>query len=77
MPTAYCNVRPPGHPAEKARSTGFCFVDNAAVAAAHAMAQYGIEWLVEGRVVSPLEGGYAVDALVRSAVEHIHCMMRV
>lgn len=192
---AFCNVRPPGHHAERARSTGFCFVNNAAVAAAHAMAEHGIErvaildfdvhfgngtrdiflddervmlcsvyerniypfvdlppreghivnaalsgrgfaeamrravteewmpaldrfapqfyivsagfdahredelshgdmtdadykWIseqivslagrhAEGRIVSTLEGGYALDALARSAVEHIRCMMGV
>jgi len=40
---AFCNVRPPGHHAERARSMGFCFINNAAVAAAHAMAEHGIE----------------------------------
>jgi len=30
-----------------------------------------------GRIVSTLEGGYALDALARSAVEHIRCMMGV
>lgn len=43
VPNAFCNVRPPGHHAERARPMGFCFVNNAAVAAAHAMAQHGIE----------------------------------
>ncbi|HEX5635346.1 MAG TPA: hypothetical protein VFX50_19015, partial [Gemmatimonadales bacterium] len=32
-------VRPPGHHAESARAMGFCFYDNAAVAAAHARAR--------------------------------------
>lgn len=40
---AFCNVRPPGHHAEHAQSMGFCFVNNAAVAAAHALTYEGID----------------------------------
>lgn len=34
---AFCNVRPPGHHAERNRAMGFCFINNAAVAVAHAL----------------------------------------
>jgi acetoin utilization deacetylase AcuC-like enzyme len=40
---AFCGVRPPGHHAEKARANGFCFFNNAAVAAFHARAAHGAE----------------------------------
>lgn len=40
---AFCNVRPPGHHAERGRAMGFCFINNAAVAAAHALSHSGIE----------------------------------
>ena len=40
---AFCNVRPPGHHAEHNRAMGFCFFNNIAVGAAHAMQQYGLE----------------------------------
>ncbi len=40
---AFCNVRPPGHHAERAQSMGFCFVNNAAVAAAQALSHNGID----------------------------------
>jgi len=39
---AFCAVRPPGHHAERARSMGFCFFNNVAVGAAHAMRQHGL-----------------------------------
>ena len=41
--SAFCSVRPPGHHAERARAMGFCFFNNIAVAAAHALDQHGLE----------------------------------
>lgn len=38
----FCNVRPPGHHAERARAMGFCIINNIAVAAAHALEHYGL-----------------------------------
>lgn len=40
---AFCAVRPPGHHAERDRAMGFCFFDNIAIAAAHALAEHGLE----------------------------------
>jgi acetoin utilization deacetylase AcuC-like enzyme len=40
---AFCCVRPPGHHAERKRAMGFCFFNNVAVGAAHAMAVHGIQ----------------------------------
>ena len=40
---AFCCVRPPGHHAERARAMGFCFFNNVAVGAAHAIAEHGLE----------------------------------
>lgn len=41
--TSFCAVRPPGHHALPDRAMGFCFFNNVAVAAAHAMAVYGVK----------------------------------
>ncbi|WP_006786983.1 histone deacetylase family protein [Thiorhodospira sibirica] len=38
--SVFCNVRPPGHHAERARAMGFCVYNNIAVGAAHALEEY-------------------------------------
>ncbi|CAN5428143.1 histone deacetylase family protein [soil metagenome] len=42
-PTAFCNVRPPGHHATRDTAMGFCLFNNVAVGMAHALEQHGIE----------------------------------
>jgi acetoin utilization deacetylase AcuC-like enzyme len=39
---AFCGVRPPGHHAERDRAMGFCFYNNAAVGALHAINAHGL-----------------------------------
>jgi len=41
--TAFCNVRPPGHHAERHQAMGFCIFNNIAVGAAHALEKHGLE----------------------------------
>ncbi|MBL8526576.1 MAG: histone deacetylase family protein [Burkholderiales bacterium] len=41
--TAFCSVRPPGHHAERERAMGFCFFNNIAVGAAHALEHHGLK----------------------------------
>lgn len=41
--SAFCAIRPPGHHAERSRSMGFCFYNNIAVAAMHALAFHHLE----------------------------------
>ncbi|MFA7505894.1 MAG: histone deacetylase family protein [Burkholderiaceae bacterium] len=40
---AFCNVRPPGHHAERDHAMGFCFFNNVAIATRHALETFGID----------------------------------
>lgn len=41
--SAFCAVRPPGHHAGRAQAMGFCFINNIAVAAMHALERYRLQ----------------------------------
>jgi acetoin utilization deacetylase AcuC-like enzyme len=40
---AFCGVRPPGHHAERDRAMGFCFYNNIAIGALHALDAHGLK----------------------------------
>lgn len=42
-PAAFCNIRPPGHHAERAAAGGFCFFNNVVVGIRHALDEHGLE----------------------------------
>lgn len=41
--SVFCNVRPPGHHAERSHAMGFCFFNNVAVGVAYALEQYQLK----------------------------------
>jgi acetoin utilization deacetylase AcuC-like enzyme len=43
MDNAFCNIRPPGHHASADRAMGFCFFNNVAVGAAHALEEHRLQ----------------------------------
>ena len=43
LANAFCAVRPPGHHARKASAMGFCFFNNIAIGALHALEVHGLE----------------------------------
>lgn len=43
---AFCNIRPPGHHAERDKAMGFCFFNNVAIAAMHALTAYHLKRIV-------------------------------
>ncbi len=43
MDNAFCSVRPPGHHACKDKAMGFCFFNNAVVAARYALERHGLK----------------------------------
>jgi acetoin utilization deacetylase AcuC-like enzyme len=68
---AFCAVRPPGHHAEPGRAMGFCFFNNIAVAAAHAIEAYGLERVAI--IDFDVHHGNGTEAMFRGDERVLYC----
>ena len=68
---AFCNVRPPGHHAERAQAMGFCFFNNVAVGAAYAMSKYDLSRIVI--VDFDLHRGNGTQAIFQQDKRVLYC----
>ncbi len=68
---AFCAVRPPGHHAEPGRAMGFCLFNNIAIAAAHALAVYGLERVAI--IDFDVHHGNGTEAIFRGDERLLYC----
>jgi len=68
---AFCNVRPPGHHAERDRAMGFCIFNNVAVGAAHALQAHGLSRVAI--VDFDVHHGNGSEAIFRDTPEVLLC----
>jgi acetoin utilization deacetylase AcuC-like enzyme len=69
--TSFCAIRPPGHHALPDQAMGFCFYNNIAVAAAHAMAVYGVKRLAI--IDFDVHHGNGTEAMFANVPEVLMC----
>lgn len=68
---AFCNVRPPGHHAKHNKAMGFCFFNNIAVAAAHALQIHKIKRIAI--VDFDVHHGNGTEDIFRESPEVLFC----
>ena len=68
---AFCNVRPPGHHAEHNRAMGFCFFNNIAVGAAHAITVHQLKRIAI--VDFDVHHGNGTEDIFRGTPEVLFC----
>jgi len=68
---SFCAVRPPGHHALPNQAMGFCFYNNIGVAAAHAMAVYGVKRLAI--IDFDVHHGNGTEAMFANVPEVLMC----
>jgi acetoin utilization deacetylase AcuC-like enzyme len=67
----FCAVRPPGHHAERAAAMGFCFFNNIAIGAAHALAWHGLRRVAI--VDFDAHHGNGTEDIFRDEVRVLYC----
>lgn len=68
---AFCNVRPPGHHAEREGAMGFCFFNNVAVAVAYALEQYKLQRIAI--VDFDVHHGNGIEDIFRADPRVLYC----
>ncbi len=68
---AFCNVRPPGHHAEHNKAMGFCFFNNVAVGAAHALQAHQLKRIAI--VDFDVHHGNGTEDIFRNVTEVLFC----
>ena len=68
---AFCNVRPPGHHAEHNKAMGFCFFNNIAVGAAHALHAHQLKRVAI--VDFDVHHGNGTEDIFRNVTEVLFC----
>ena len=67
----FCNVRPPGHHAERQRAMGFCIFNNIAVGAAHALKAHKLKRIAI--VDFDVHHGNGTEDIFREATKILFC----
>lgn len=68
---AFCNVRPPGHHAEHDKAMGFCFFNNIAVGAAHALQVHKLKRIAI--IDFDVHHGNGTEDIFRDVAEVMYC----
>jgi acetoin utilization deacetylase AcuC-like enzyme len=68
---AFCSVRPCGHHAESDRAMGFCFFNNIAVAAAHAVEHWGLDRVAV--IDFDVHHGNGTEEMLSNKPEYLMC----
>lgn len=69
--TSFCAIRPPGHHAMPGQAMGFCLINNIGVAAAHAMAVYGVKRIA--MIDFDVHHGNGTEAMFANMPEVLMC----
>ncbi|WP_455207525.1 histone deacetylase family protein [Kaarinaea lacus] len=67
----FCNVRPPGHHAERGRGMGFCFFNNIAIGAAYALIKHQLDRVAI--VDFDVHHGNGTEDIFRDDVRVLYC----